>query len=492
MPPDDDAGGPRAWAHLRFSIIGPLLADPPPDGMLGKAIASLAQRVWRHPTEPARTLTFDAKTIERWYYQARREPDPVAVLTRRIRKDAGVEKVLTPALAQALAEQYGAHPNWTCQLHADNLRVLAHSDPQRYGKPPSYPTVRRAMRRRGFVRKKLPRHPTQGQLQAAHRLAHREVRSYEAVAVHALWHLDFHHARRRVLDAEGNWHTPVLLGILDDRSRLCCHLQWYLAETAENLVHGLLQAFCKRGLPRALMHDNGAAMRAAETVGGLSRLSVLDEPTLPYSPDQNGKQESFWGNIEGRLMPMLEAVQPLTLAFLNEATSAWVDGEYNHRVHDQLKTTPTKRMLEGPDVSRKASDIEEQRRAFTVRQARTQRRSDGTVTVGGVRFELPSRLRTLPRPMLRWSSWDLSTVYVVDAKTDAVLAVCHPLDKAKNASGQRRELDPVGVTLPAPSADPLPPLMRQLLAEHAATGLPPSYLPKDERPSGLVLEDDDA
>ena len=33
---------------------------------------------------------------------------------------------------------------------------------------------------------------------------------------------------------------PQLLGILDDRSRLCCHLQWYLAETAEDLVRRAL------------------------------------------------------------------------------------------------------------------------------------------------------------------------------------------------------------------------------------------------------------
>jgi len=41
-----------------------------------------------------------------------------------------------------------------------------------------------------------------------------------------------------------------LLGVLDDRSRVACHLQWYLDETAETLVHGLTQAIQKRGLPR--------------------------------------------------------------------------------------------------------------------------------------------------------------------------------------------------------------------------------------------------
>ena len=45
-------------------------------------------------------------------------------------------------------------------------------------------------------------------------------------------------------------------------------------------------------------------------------------------------------------------------------------------------------------------------------------------------------------------------------------------------------LDPVapdvGCAPPTVPADPLPPLMRKLLADYAATGLSPAYLPKDE------------
>ena len=72
----------------------------------------------------------------------------------------------------------------------------------------------------------------------------------------------------RLLLANGQWAYPLLLGVLDDHSRLGCHAQWYLAEGAEQLVHGLSQAFQKRGLPRALMSDNGSAMIAAETRQG--------------------------------------------------------------------------------------------------------------------------------------------------------------------------------------------------------------------------------
>jgi transposase InsO family protein len=81
-----------------------------------------------------------------------------------------------------------------------------------------------------------------------------------------------------------------------------------LSESAENIVHGLSQAMQKRGLPRAAMSDNGAAMTAIEITEGLARLGILHQTTLPYSPYQNGKQEVLWASVEGRLMAMLEGV----------------------------------------------------------------------------------------------------------------------------------------------------------------------------------------
>jgi transposase InsO family protein len=147
---------------------------------------------------------------------------------------------------------------------------------------------------------------------------------------------------------------PQALGVLDDRSRLCCHLQWYADETAEALIHGLSQAFHKRGLPRALLTDNGAAMIAAETVEGLERLGVVHHTTLPYSPKQNGKQESFWGQIEGRLLPMLEGEPELSLDLLNIATQAWVEEEYQRKEHSEIRESPLARYLRGPSVGRQS------------------------------------------------------------------------------------------------------------------------------------------
>lgn len=324
---------------------------------------------------------------------------------------------------------------------------------------------------------------TPGGRRAAARLDQREVRSFEAEYVHGLWHLDFHHGSKKVLTPAGEWVTPLLLGVLDDRSRLACHVQWYLGEeTAEHLVHGLVQAFQKRGLPRALMTDNGAAMNAGEVTQGLTRLGVVHQPTLPHSPYQNAKQEVFWAQVEGRLVAMLEGVADLTLAVLNDATQAWVELEYQRAVHSETRQSPLERCAQGPDVGRRCPDSNALRLAFTTEERRTQRKSDGTVTIAGQRFEIPARYRLLSRIAVRYASWDLTHVHLVDERTGTVLARLYPLDKAKNADGRRRTLEPGlldGVMSP-PSPSGIAPLLRQLMTDYAATGLPPAYLPRPE------------
>ena len=469
------------WARFRFSVVGPLLAAPPQRGELCGELLRLSQKTWRHPGtgEP---VHFSLSTIERWLYTARHErSDPVGALGQRIRKDAGRQRSLSDGLRRALRGQYQAHPSWSYQLHADNLKVLVDDD-ETLGPMPSYSSVRRYMKTQGLTKRRRRRGPNSpGAERAAHRLEHLEVRSFEAEYVCGLWHLDYHHGSRKLLSRAG-WETPLLLGVLDDCSRLACHLQWYFAETAETLVHGLSQAIQKRGLPRALLTDNGSAMLAAETRQGLFDLGIVHETTLPHSPYQNAKQEVFWAVVEGRLLAMLEGLEDLTLGQLNAATQAWVELEYNRKLHSEIGCAPIQRWLEGPDVSRPSPTSDELRRAFRAETSRTQRRSDGTISLHGRRFEVPSRYRHLERLRLRYVRWDLRSVDLVDPHTDAILCPLYPLDKTANAEGRRRAVEPIAggdlVQEPDTPQSGMAPLLRKLIEDYAATGLPPAYLPQ--------------
>jgi hypothetical protein len=115
---------------------------------------------------------------------------------------------------------------------------------------------------------------------------------------------------------------------------------------------------------------------------------------------------------------------------------------------------------------------------FTRTVKRHQRRSDGTISAAGLRFEVPNRMRHIEQLTVRYAQWDLSEVYIVDPRHNTkVLATIHPQDKNRNADGRRRVIDTAEPAEPEAPKEPLPPLMRKLLAEYAATGQPPAYVP---------------
>lgn len=470
---EDDLPRRDHWARLRFAIIGPLLAAPPPPGGLRAALGALAAKTWRHPFTGVE-IGFGVSTLERWFYAARNAADPVQALRNQVRRDIGRFPSLSVEAVQALTAQYREHPGWTAQLHHDNLRVTLAPAAV---KCPSYPSVRRYLKAQGLTRRRTPRRSSEAAIAARDRLEQREVRSYEVEHVLQLMHLDFHHGSRKVLTRRGTYLKPLLVGFIDDRSRFLCHAQWYTNEGTEELVHGLCQALQKVGLPRSLMSDRGAAMISGELTAGLHRLGILHLPTLPYSPHVNGKQENLWSRVEGRLLAMLEGEPNLSLEQLNGATQAWITQEYHRTVHSELGATPLERYLAGPHVGRECPGSEALRDAFRIEVARKQRRSDGTVRLEGQRFELPSRYRHLSEVHLRYARWDLSRVDLVDARSGAILCRVRPLDKTANADAQRPRVEPTDTVPSAASVTGIAPLLKQMIADYAATGLPPAYLP---------------
>lgn len=471
----------QLWAEFRFGVIGALLSNPPGAGELRLRLKNLSETEWKHPINEKK-FRISVSTIERWYYFClRRDKDPVGALRRKLRTDSGKTRKITPEIRNWLEENYTKHPSWSGQLHNDNLRAWLKDKPT-FKEAPSYSTVIRYLKANGFSKKHRVRSPNApGRIVAAKRLEDREVRSYEVEYVGGLWHLDIHHGSRTIQTEKGELLTPLALCIIDDHSRLVCHIQWYLNEDTRSLVHGFIQAIQKRGLPRALLTDNGSAMTSQEFIQGCAHLGIQTENTLPYSPYQNGKQESFWGTLEGRLMAMCEGRKNLGLEDLNKVTNAWVEMEYNRAIHSETKSSPIDRWINGKSVLRPSPDLDNLKLSFRRDEVRSQRRSDGTVSIQGKRFEIPNAYRTLTRVTVRYAHWDLSRVHLIDNRTQAMLSPIYPLDRRKNSEGLRRRINsstegPFIAELNE-NKDEWPPLLKNILAEYAATGLPPAYIP---------------
>ena len=177
--------------------------------------------------------------------------------------------------------------------------------------------------------------------------------------------------------------------------------------------------------------------------------------------------ETFWALLESRLMAQLDGPEALTLSRLNTLTQAWLCSDYQRRAHAELGMSPLQRFRDGPDVARPSPDSQALRQAFRQTVVRVQRRSDGTVSVYGQRFEIPSAWRTLRRVHVRVARWDLSAIDLIDPDSDRVVATLLPQDKAANAQARRRAYDTPDPTPVAPTPAPL---LDDWLARAAATG----------------------
>ena len=200
----------------------------------------------------------------------------------------------------------------------------------------------------------------------------------------------------------------------------------------------------------------------------------------------NAKQERIWATMEGRLMEMLDGVAKLTLDFLNEATQAWVEIDYNRAVHREISCSPVERFSEAPDVLRRSPSSDALREAFRLDTTRRQRKGDGTISLDAVRFEIPARFRHFEDVTVRYARWDLSRVDLIDPQSGTILAPLYPLDRSQNANGHRAVVEPTTGDMPTDEngqqGKELPPLLKRILDEYAAGGLSPAYLPKKPRP----------
>ena len=429
-----------------------------------------------------REVRFGASTIERWYYAARAAADPVAILRNRRRDNLGRFKSLTRAAIQILTAQYNEHPGWTLQLHFDNLRVTWPGATRRRRR------IRRSVvscRRRGCFAKRRAKRATAGALLARDRLDRLEVRSYEVDYVSALWHLDFHHGSRKVLTRAGRGSSRYCWASSTIARAWSAMLQWYLDETAESLVHGLCAGLHEARLA-ARLDDRQRRRHARRRDHQWSRPSGrrASDDACRIRPYQNAKQESFWGRIEGRLMAMLEGEPKLTLDLLNQASQAWVEQEYHRTVHSEIGMHPFGALSRRPQCpSGLPVSTATLRPPSGSRSMRTPAACRWHDQSGRNTLRDPRRLSP-PAAMLtvRYARWDLTHVDLVDPRSGD-----GPLPDQGARQDRPTPMGSVGAsrrsrrTALVPPSTGIAPLLRQLLADYAATGLPPAYLPSDDQ-----------
>jgi len=181
-----------------------------------------------------------------------------------------------------------------------------------------------------------------------------------------------------------------LVSILDDASRLICHSAFCFGETALDIEGVLKQALLKRGLPKKLLVDNGAAYKSGSLQSICARLKIRLIYCRAYEPEAKGKLERYHRTFREQFLNEVHAHKITNLADLNARLWAWVEHAYHQNQHNGLNgKTPLARYRE--DLAhitqlRIRSDALDE--IFYHREKRKVRK-DATVQLDGQMYEVP-------------------------------------------------------------------------------------------------------
>jgi putative transposase len=209
-------------------------------------------------------------------------------------------------------------------------------------------------------------------------------RKFEAELPNDLWQSDVMHGPK--VDVNGKMRKSYLIAVIDDHSRLIAHGQFYLSEALVCYLDAFEDALAKRGLPRKLYVDNGAAFRSRHLEYICASLAIALIHSKPYQPQGRGKIERFFRTVRGQFLPCFKGH---SLNELNEAFDGWLSNIYHQRKHSSTRQTPIERFAANLQCLRAAPD---KLNDYFRKVARRKVNKDRSITLNGRLFEGPVAL----------------------------------------------------------------------------------------------------
>jgi transposase InsO family protein len=209
-------------------------------------------------------------------------------------------------------------------------------------------------------------------------------RKFEAELPNDLWQSDVMHGPK--IDVDGRMRKTYLIAILDDHSRLIVSARFYLSETLTSYLDAFENALARRGLPRKLYVDNGAAFRSRQLEYITASLAIPLVHARPYLPQGKGKIERWFKTVRSRFLTNCNAV---TLTRFNDALECWINDDYHQKKHTSTGQSPFERFTSQMHCLRVApANLKD----YFRKVARRKVGKDRTITLNGRLYEGPVAL----------------------------------------------------------------------------------------------------
>ena len=347
-----------------LAAVEDVVAEVEAAGSVAAAVETL------HPPDAA-----DAVGLPGALRSIRRRVAAIRAALLAIRADEGSARSIPPLVVDLLCQMKEDSPELSIpallkKARADHASVIT----DEVALPES--TVHRILARRGLMRKK-PEDPTSN-----------DRRRFQHESAGDLWMSDVMYGPK-IRDA-GRQRRTYLIALIDDATRIVPYATFAFSEGAVSYLSVLEQAVRRRGIPKRLYVDNGAAFRSKQLAIVCAKLGIALIHARPYKPQGKGKMERWFRTTRMQLLPLLGAEQLVSLDAMNRALAAWIEGEYHHAPHrglgDETPADKWARTSEG--VRMPNADVGDH---FLAEQKRSVQK-DRTVTLDGVAFEVDAAL----------------------------------------------------------------------------------------------------
>jgi putative transposase len=358
-------------ALFRFGLIADLVHLRPGDRGLYERLAKKAEGEYRIPGTTRNRVA--AETMRDWLKAYRKVG--FDGLKPRPRKDAGQSRALPQEVADLLTSIKDDNPELSVQLVIKQA-LATHRVPAELQLAPT--TVHRVLARAGLMR----RDGGGGE---------GDRRRFAFQKAGELWMSDVMHGPTVLVGGKVR-RKSYLIAFIDDATRVVPYAAFALAENTAAFLPVLKQAVLRRGVPKRLFVDNGAAYRSHHLSLVCAKLGVTLIHARAYQPESKGKQERWFRTVRQQLLPTLTEADTASLDALNRRLWAYVEGEYHQMPHRGLDgETPLDRWAKSADEVHYLPPQEDLDALF-LSEAKRKVQKDRTVSLNGLVYEVDALL----------------------------------------------------------------------------------------------------
>jgi len=403
-------------ADFRYGIIADLLNPHLDEHEVSRLVKEKASRTYEIPWSTKTSIT--PACIKIWLsdYRARGKDG----LVPKQRNDAGLCKKLTDTEKELLVKILEKKP----YLHAsDAVRMLV-----RQGdllRAPSKSSLSRFIRSQNLersVRMASQSAPDSAVLKFAFRYP------LECVQVDAMHSFS-------VPDHKGIRRKAILIACIDDATRRVVYAHFSFSENSIEFEKAVKHILLAHGKIIRLYTDNGSTFISLQTKRILDSLGIILIHSKPGVPKGRGKIERFFRTVRAQFERTIDQESVKSISDYDTRFRVWLESEYHRTPHSGIENhTPLDAWIAGAQCITHPDPTVDLHDAFCHEEFRKVN-NDATVSVQGLRFEVPSHLIG-KKIKLRFDP--LSPLLIMQVYLDGILqGTAKKLDEYANAHSKR-------------------------------------------------------